>query len=304
MGAGTGHVETIGQFVQDFVKSPGLGGIAALGAAMIAYRGIKGQVETSRAALASQQAAEKATRWWTTFQWTADRAFPSGTQDVPLPKPVAIGTLEELAVTATDDAQRIACAGLVDALLTAQDAVPDAATDEADDEGRIPRSGTVSRAQEATIDAALSSYAKATRGSLAESTVAQRRARESEILDAVEKAANINGLEFDPGARLELADPGMLVRFDAVLRAPSGEVLAVEVRTDVVPNSNSVRKLRFAAEHTPYPLMIISPYPRPQFLDEFPPSTTWMQWRGPNDMGTLIHVLSRVVHSDSPDATA
>lgn len=61
VGAGTGHIEAVGQFVQDFVKSPGLGGIAALVAAIIAYRGIKGQVETSRAALASQQAAEKAT---------------------------------------------------------------------------------------------------------------------------------------------------------------------------------------------------------------------------------------------------
>lgn len=188
--------------------------------------------------------------------------------------------------------------------MTTPDAAPDAATDDADDEGRIPRSGTGSRAQEAIIDAALSSYAKATRGSLAESTIAQRRSRELEILDAVEKAAHLNGLEFAPDARVELTEPGMRVRFDAVLRDPSGEVLAVEVRTDVVPNGISARKLRFAAEHAPYPLLIVSPHPRPQVMDEFPPSTIWMQWRGANDMGTLIYVLSRVVRSDSPNTTA
>lgn len=304
VGAGTGHIETFGQFVQDFVKSPGLGGIAALVAAMIAYRGIKGQVEASSAALASQQRAERAARWWTTFQWTADRALPSGEADVPLPKPVAISTLQELALTATDDAQEIACAGLVDALLTTPDVASDLATEEADDERPGTRSHPNMKAQEAVIDAALSSYAKATRGSLAESTVAQRRSRESEILDAVAEAARINGLEFEPEARVELAEPRMVVRVDAVLRDSTGAVLLVDVRTDPVPTSNSLRKLRFVAEHAPYPLLIVSPTPRPRFVDEFPSSTTWLQWSGGNDMGTLIYVLSRIERSDSPDASA
>ncbi|MFJ4175395.1 hypothetical protein [Microbacterium sp. NPDC089696] len=288
IGAGTGHIEAIGQFVQDFVKSPGLGGIAALVAAMIAYRGIKGQVETSRAALASQQAAEEADRWWTTFQWTADRALPSVKLDVPLPEPVAIATLKELAVTATDDAQQIACAGLVNTLGSKAEALLEEPDDssEASQEALRSVKATEAAAQEAMISAALASYARATAGSLAESSVAQERTFEIDALAAVERTARSLGLEYEREPYVGMDDErsrGRHSRADAAVVSLTGRRVLIAVHSSPRVGGISSNYFRRLANNGRNSLLIISPFPQPKAMEEFPASTRWLQWK-PNDI--------------------
>ena len=303
IGAGTGLVANLGQFVQDFVKSPGLGGLAALGAAALAYRGIRGQIQTSRDALENQQNADKASRWWATFQWTADRALPSGAEDVALPKPVAITTLQELATTATDDAQRIACSGLVDVLGDhGEEAMsPDAPVDDGpfDTAGAAARVflSTAAKLQADSLDAALSNYAMATRGSRAESSIARRSAYESKTREAIAEIAKDAGLIYESTSDGLFADP-LDERYwaDGIIYGPGGEQTLVEVIAYERAGARIVERLLTIAANEKYPVVIVAPVPLPEFMrDRLRSPDHWIRWNPGEELSSLRESILRVV---------
>lgn len=298
-GVGTAHVENIGQYVQEFFKSSGFGGLAALCAAIIAFIGIRRQIT-------SQQQTGQANRWWATFQWTADRALPSGPDDVPLPKSVAVATLEELAVTATDDAQKIACSGLVDLL---GDEPEDTSTVEApetvspdqslEDVRRKGRQAVESLLRSKNLDVALTSYAQATQGSKAESPIARRRSYEAQVRNAVTEAAAQLGLDYESAALLGIfGDPDLENRYnaDGVIQRRGGSETLVEVAGFERTEPRIVQRLKQIANNDNYPVIFVAPVPLPDFMrDALRSPDHWIQWNVGDDLSTLRDALQKIV---------
>lgn len=306
IGAGSGPIANFGQYVQDFVKSPGLGGLAALTAAIIAYQGIKGQIRTSRDALTSQQIADQANRWWATFQWTADRALPLGADDVPIPKPVAIATLTELATTARDHAQSIACSGLVDVLgderedsLSSANLASDAHTGADASAARRVFLSTASQLKADSLDAALSTYAKATQGGPAESSVARRSAYESQVRESIAEVARRAGLDYESAAIASpLGDLGLDERYwaDGVIQTPGGNPALVEVIAYERAGARIAERLRTIASNATYPVIIVAPLPLPDFMRDCLRSPEhWIQWTPGDDIGALEEAILQIV---------
>lgn len=145
------HRWGIGPWFSDFLKSPGLAGMCALVAALIAFIGISRQVRVSRESvelsgrsaaqaqinaqhsLEHQRAAEQDRAWWNTFEWASSRAIPSDKSAEPLPYVAVLKTFQALAGSAIDDVQRAAIAGVMDVAATrAGETIVDDAVDDRD----------------------------------------------------------------------------------------------------------------------------------------------------------------------------
>lgn len=76
------------EWLYSFSMSAGLGGVAALGAASIAYRGVTRSAQTARdTALATaevQRATAEAAQWWENARWASDRLLSVSTEDEDL----------------------------------------------------------------------------------------------------------------------------------------------------------------------------------------------------------------------------
>lgn len=324
--------DNIGQYVQEFFRSPGFGGLAALGAAFLAYRGLQGQIATSRDALTNQTLAEEnqkaantASRWWATFQWTADRALPPGKQDVPLPEDVAVATLSELAVTATDDAQRTACAGLVNVIgapekQTSPDSPSDDGKDRTEEAGRpgnpsrsVTTAGRARRdafeqrwadgqTRREALDAALSQYASATRDlPAAESSVASRRAYERATRNAIADIAANSDFEYESSSLLGLwGDPDLAERYqvDGSISRRGGREMLLEVAAFESSDPRSVHRLRSLADNSSYPVIIVSPAPLPASIaPKLNAPEHWIQWSPDDGETQLRQALERAVEA-------
>ena len=98
---------SLGEWISDFAKSPGLAGLCAIAAAVLAFWGIHRQVAVSRKGLAHQREVEMKRAWWERFEWAASRAVPASKDGIPLPYDVILNTLTSLLDTATDEVQRV-----------------------------------------------------------------------------------------------------------------------------------------------------------------------------------------------------
>lgn len=79
---------TVREWLYSFSTSAGLGGVAALGAASIAYRGVTRSAQTARdTALATaevQRATAEVAQWWENARWASDRLLSVSTEDEEL----------------------------------------------------------------------------------------------------------------------------------------------------------------------------------------------------------------------------
>ena len=75
---------SLGEWISDFAKSPGLSGLCAIAAAVLAFWGIHRQVAVSREGLAHQREVEMKRAWWERFEWAASRAVPASKDGVPV----------------------------------------------------------------------------------------------------------------------------------------------------------------------------------------------------------------------------
>lgn len=164
-----------GPYARDFAKSPGAAGCAAVVAAVIAYSSIRRQVAVSSSALQHQREVASARAWWETSQWASGRAMPSGEKDHPLPDSVTISTLHSLAETATDDVQKVACAGMIEVLTPRVVST----ADETQESNESPEQ------DETAAFNALASYVMATDGTSAASPKAEAAVYERRVLAAL-----------------------------------------------------------------------------------------------------------------------
>lgn len=92
------------QWFYDFSTSAGLGGVFALVAAVIAYRGVTGAARTNRdAAMAATQASRTSSieqQWWTNVRWAFDRIAAGGDPDN-----ISLSALEILGALAPSEAE-------------------------------------------------------------------------------------------------------------------------------------------------------------------------------------------------------
>ncbi|RKQ83555.1 hypothetical protein U746_3118 [Mycolicibacterium mucogenicum 261Sha1.1M5] len=114
---GTAYLPEAGQYLRDWLKSPAVAGLGAIVAATIAFFGLKSQSKIALRSLERSEKADEYDRWQQLFEWTADRAVPRKSEDMPLPPEALIGTLTRLVQTSPSPAQQLACRGVMDVIV-------------------------------------------------------------------------------------------------------------------------------------------------------------------------------------------
>lgn len=266
-----------GLWARDFAKSPGAAAFAAVIAASMAFVGISRQVAVSRSALDHQRDAANTTVWWETFEWASTRALPAGETDVPLPDSVTISTLQSLSLTATNDVQRAACAGVIDALTARVDIGTE--SHEQDVAHETPSSAALN---------ALTSYVAASGGTRAASAKAEAVVYEHKVLSAL--------TTFGPDFRVFREPPGTDSRADAVVEV-RGEKVAVDVsfaRTPQVVRARARSAAMHRRELNLGPLVLVSRFPPPFTPEEEAEMRVVVaQWDSVEDMTHLRDALLR-----------
>lgn len=265
-------------WIGDYLKSPGIAVIAAL----IALFGISRQVAVSRETLKHNRDSDADTSWWRSFEWAASRALPENEGSSPLPADVIISTLQSLARSATTDVQRVACAGLIDALAPRVVNVAEG----------TPGSETTGGSTNAAF-LALRSYVSASNGTTAASPAAEATVREYEAY----KHRVLAALSTLPAPIRAFREPEISnSKADAVVMVGDTRV-ALEVSYARTP---SVVRARFnAAAHlrqdlTTAPLVLVSRFDSP-----FPDGggsaerVVVAKWNSPADNDGLRAALER-----------
>lgn len=164
-----------GVWLSDFAKSPGMAGLFALIAALVALGGILHQVTQARKALRHQQVVEEDRAWWTRFEWAAGRAVPADPSDDPLPWAAVLSTFEALASNARDEVQQTAVGAIMD--VAAKNSTPRTEDNESD-----PASPPTEASHALS---ALRTYVGTTADTPAQSTAVQALLYEAEVMDAL-----------------------------------------------------------------------------------------------------------------------
>ncbi len=267
-----------GVYARDFAKSPGAAGCAAVVAAGIAYVSIRRQVAVSRSALEHQREVASARAWWEAFQWASGRAMPSGEKDRPLPDSVTISTLHSLTETATDDVQRVACAGMIEVLtprvvFTADDSQESKENPEQDETAAFN---------------ALVSYVRATGGTSAASPKAEAAVYERRVLAALADLSSEVRAFREP----QIGHSPV----DAVVEVANVRV-AVEVtfaRTPQVVRARVRSVVQRRGDKTSNPLVFVSRFPSPFTAEEEAEMrAVVVQWNAPDDDSRLLDALRR-----------
>lgn len=265
-----------GSWLSDYLKSPGIAVIAAL----IALFGISRQVAVSRETLKHNRDSDADTSWWRSFEWAASRALPDKDGGSPLPADVIISTLQSLARSATTDVQRVACAGLIDALAP-----------------RVVNVGENSSGGETTGSStnaaflALRSYVNASNGTTASSPTAEATVREYETY----KNSVLAALLTLPAPIRVFREPEISnSKADAVVMVGDKRV-ALEVsyaRTPSVVRARSNAAAQLRQDPTTAPLVLVSRFDSP-FADGAASTkrVVVVKWNSPADNETLRQAL-------------
>lgn len=235
-----------GQALRHFLTSPG----AAIIAAGIAATAIILQLLHTRS-------QDKKQDWWTNFEWAAERAVPSKTDNKALPIALSINILNSLQDSADTELQKRACGGLVTLLaesLTKSQTSSDVRT-------------AVPGPSGPEIEEAVSDYVSATSNTPARSRGAESFLRaeryERQVIDALNQL-QILGIISEP-SQDGLAASDTDVGHDAIVRVGSVDVL-IEVKYFDPENppataSRRFREIRYRALRASIskPLIVISP---------------------------------------------
>ena len=180
------HAWGAGAWISDFAKSPGMAGLFAMVAALVALGGIAHQVSQARNALEHQREVEQDRAWWTRFEWAAARAVPPDRSETPLPWPAVLSTFDALASSARDDVQKRAVGAIVEVAASRPHAATVART-EAGEPGQPSTDGETARL-------AMLAYLRTTENTPAASPAVRGLLYESEVRQALQRVA---GLPFE-----------------------------------------------------------------------------------------------------------
>ncbi|WP_309104751.1 hypothetical protein [Microbacterium sp.] len=300
------HRWGIGLWLSDFAKSSGFAGLCALAAATIAFTGISRQVRVSREALAhaekqalksrrhTQQVFEHAQRadadraWWQSFQWASSRAIPENPSETALPLVSVVRALEALARSASNEVQRGAISGVMDAAtdLSKSRSINAQSADEPDPDS------------DAGIQEALEAFVTTTANTSASSTGAEARLYEIDVMSAIRRLSGPSAVRTAPALRVEsglLA--GDVIRPDAVVTSHGQEVI-IEVKYLRKSSSMLARRVRETVARLSEfqrPILIVTPSESDsQARRTGRPKVAVVQWRDANDDDALRLALDRL----------
>lgn len=203
-------------WLSDFFQSSGFAGLCAVLAAVLALRGIHKQVWVTRRGQVHRREADEDRAWWERFEWTAARAVPASSDEVPLPYDAVISTLTALMKSAKDDIQRTAVSAVMD---VAAQAIPGSA------EGAELTDGDVQAADRR--QRALHQYSVTAGDSPARSIAVDWQLYEFEVLDALERilpsARILTRPRYRDDASMRTVSPDAVVEY-------AGKRLVVEIK--------------------------------------------------------------------------
>ncbi len=293
------HRWGIGVWLSDFAKSSGFAGLCALAAATIAFIGISRQVRVSRDALAhaetqasesrrhtqqvfehSQQAdADRA--WWESFQWASNRSIPASPAETPLPLVSIVRALDALARSASNEVQRGAISGVMDAATDLNKSSSASHQDSNDHDADA----------DSNIQEALAAFVSTTANTAASSAGAEARLYEIDVMNSIRRLSGVDTVRTSPVLHSENAlFAGDAVRPDAVLTSHGREVI-VEVKYLRKSSSMLSRRIReTVARFSEFqrPILIVTPSESDLVRQRVSrPDVAVVQWRDSSDDDAL-----------------
>lgn len=284
------HRASVGAWISDFAKSPGLAGLCALIAASLALWGILRQVAVATRALAEQRESERKRAWWSTFEWVAARAVPAKREERRLPYAAVLSTLTALAESAENDVQRTAVGAITNVAAQAEADIDaaggaDVAAGADDAEWHTVAAPTQPITDPEQTLRALRAYSVATANTPATSSLVDAQLYEAAVLDAIERVA--------PDAMREPRREQY--RPDAVLDV-GREIVVVEVKSWARPSRSLPTSALLQVKHLLEVFeasrgVIVAPTP----FDPVPPDISTrirtVVWNSPDDDDALRDAL-------------
>lgn len=279
------HRVGAGAWISDFVKSPGMAGLFALIAALIAFWGIHRQVSQSRRTLDHQQAVEQDRSWWTRFEWAAERAVPTSTTDVRLPWAAVVSTFDALASSARDDVQRRAVGAIMDVAASRTEAASESSTDrDATDNDAADREAAFAAADLQALSA-LRAYVNTTADTPAQSAAVSARLYEAEVLQALTRVFGEAVTTWQGGDAP-----------DAVVTQHDRRVVIEIKGYTATPGPNSTYRVENHVRHSKAASagvggVVVAPVPLRLTESARNDKIVAVQWRGPDDDNELARAI-------------
>ena len=192
---------SLGECISDFAKSPGLAGLCAIAAAVLAFWGIHRQVAVSRKGLAHQREVEMKRAWWERFEWAASRAVPASKDGIPLPYDVILNTLTSLLDTATDEVQRVTIRAVAEEAAKRQG---DFGKHKGLSGGHSPSEISRLLQEEDRMQQALRNYARSAGSTSARSGIVDASLYEHQVVEALKRLLSPRNVQYGQGILSQL----------------------------------------------------------------------------------------------------
>lgn len=282
------HAWGIGAWVSDFAKSPGMAGIFALAAAIIAFSGIRLQARHTKAAMDDQRLAAENRDWWTRFEWAAERAVPATDAGKALAWGAVVSTFDALDESARDGVQKTAIGAIVEV---------------AGERERLAREATPGSAETSAITTnermAMASYVARTANTPAESAAVRAMLYESEVYDALQRIAQSRQGDQQRGpSSWQILRP--LGGADAVIAA-NGRRVVIEMKAYSKPPSPRIvpkvlaQVAMWADATDSNSAVVVAPVAFPISQEQLDLSVESVVWAGPKDDEALRMTLERAL---------
>lgn len=121
------------QGIRSFATSPGMGGVAALCAAIIAFMAVRYQLD-------HQKTVAREDAWWKSFVWATDRTLPMDGSPTHMPLEWSMALLTPIATEARSDFQKRAAAGVASQVIEMMTTANEAREVEASDPSQLENS--------------------------------------------------------------------------------------------------------------------------------------------------------------------
>lgn len=274
---------SLGEWISDFAKSPGLAGLCAIAAAVLAFWGIHRQVAVSRKGLAHQREVEMKRAWWERFEWAASRAVPASKDGIPLPYDVILNTLTSLLDTATDEVQRV----------TIRAVAEEAAERQGDFGKRKGLSGGHSPSEilrllqeEDRMQQALRNYARSAGSTSARSGIVDASLYEHQVVEALKRLLSPRNVQYGRGADAMVNYMGKSIVIDVEYSRNKGEINSGRARNAVEQVLSLIEEVGADAG------LIVRPRGlRAGALDQENSNILAVAWESPEDDNTLKSAL-------------
>lgn len=285
---------SLGEWISDFAKSPGLSGLCAIAAAVLAFWGIHRQVAVSREGLAHQREVEMKRAWWERFEWAASRAVPASKDGVPLPYDVILNTLTSLLDTATDEVQRVTIRAVAEVAAERQG---DFGKRKGLSGGHSPSEILSLLQEEDRMQQALGNYARSAGSTSARSGIVDALLYEHQVVEALKRLLSPRNVQDEQGILSQL---GVAPRGADAMVNYKGKSIVIEVKYSRNKGEINSGRARNVVEQVLSSIeevgadagLIVSPGGlRAGVLDQENSNILAVAWESPEDDNTLKSAL-------------